>query len=313
MSISVIIPTYNGEETLRELLAVLHFQTLPCDEILVADSSSSDGTVEVCREHNAHVVTIPQSDFDHGGTRTMLAQKAKGDILVFFTQDAIPTTRDALEKLVRPIARDRGVGASYGRQLPRKNAGFSEAYLRTFNYPEVSVIRDYSDRDRFGIKTIFTSNSFAAYRKSSLQSVGWFKNGLIFGEDTCTVGRLLQSGLKIAYIGDAAVIHSHDYDLNEEFRRSFDIGVLHASEKELFEDFGKAESRGKEFVRSGLHILWQKKQIADMMDFILRIGVKFVGYKVGRNYRKLPSAMVPAMSLNRGWWEKKNNSDQSDS
>lgn len=305
MRLSVIIPTYNGEETLRELFAVLHFQTITPDEILVADSSSTDRTVQVCEEHNAEVTVIPQDEFDHGGTRTMLAQKAKGDVLVFFTQDAVPVTRDALEKLIEPLKDDPNVAASYGRQLPRKDAGFSEAYLRTFNYPEESSIREYSDRSRLGIKTIFTSNSFAAYRKSNLEQVGCFKNGLIFGEDTCTVGRLLQGGFKIAYVSDAAVIHSHSYDISQEFRRSFDIGVLHTVEKELFEDFGKAESRGAEFVRSGLHILWQKKQIADMMDFILRIGVKFIGYKAGRNHTKFPSAMVPGMSLNRTWWEKK--------
>ena len=310
MSISIIIHTFNGEDTLRELLAVLHFQTIPYGEILVADSSSSDRSAEVCRGHHAKVTIIPQTEFDHGGTRSMLAKMAKGDILVFFTQDAVPVTRDALEKLVSPLRTDPKIAASYGRQLPRKHAGFSESFLRKFNYPEESAVRSYADRGRLGIHTIFTSNSFAAYRRSSLKEVGWFRSGLIFGEDTCAVGRLLQRGWKIAYVGDAAVIHSHEYDLADEFRRSFDIGVLHESERELFNDFGKAESRGGQFVRTGLQILWQKKQIADMMDFLLRAAVKFVGYKAGRNFQKIPPAVVPSLSLNRGWWEKKNTSDQ---
>lgn len=304
MRVSVIIPTYNGEETLRELFAVLHFQTITPHEVLVADSSSTDGTVEVCREHGAEVIVIAKDEFDHGGTRTMLAGKAKGDILVYFTQDAVPTTRNALERLIQPLVNAPDIAASYGRQLPRKNAEFSESYLRHFNYPQESVIRDYNDRRRFGIKTIFFSNSFAAYRKSSLEQVGFFKNGLIFGEDTCTVGRLLQRGHKVAYIGDVAVIHSHNYELFEEFRRSFDIGVLHTTEKELFDHYGKAETRGTEFVRTGLQILWQKKRFADMMDFVLRVGVKFIGYKAGRNHKIFPSAIVPGMSLNRAWWKK---------
>ena len=304
MRLSVLIPTCNGAETLRELLAVLHYQSVQPDELLVVVSSSDDGTVELVRNHGAEVTVLPRADFDHGGTRTKMAEQATGDILLFFTQDAIPRTRDAVERLIRPLMDDGNVATSYGRQLPTKHAGFAAEHLRAFNYPPDSITRSYDDRRRFGIRTIFTSNTFAAYRKSALAEVGYFKNGLIFGEDTCTVGRLLQHGYRIAYVGDAAVYHSHDYDHGQEFRRSFDIGVLHATERELFDDFGKAESRGVEYVRSGLKQLKSKKKYTEMVDFLCRAGMKFLGYKLGRNYHRLPSALVPRLSMHSGWWKK---------
>ncbi len=300
---SVIIPTYNGEETLRELLAVLYYQTVQPTEILVVDSSSTDGTVALCEAYGAKVTIIPQSAFDHGGTRSDCAIRAAGDIVVFFTQDAVPYRRDAVEKLIVPLIDDAAVAATYGRQIPYKDAGFAARHLRLFNYPPVSATRSYQDRHQLGIRTIFTSNSFAAYKKTALAEVGYFKNGLIFGEDTCTVGRLLQKGYRVAYVAEAIVYHSHEYSFVQEFRRAFDIGVLHTMERDLFADFGRAESRGVEYVKSGCSSLYKDRQYLEIADFLFRVALKFFGYKFGRHAEKLPKKLVPWFSMHRSWWK----------
>ncbi len=303
-TISVIIPTFNGEKTLDELFATLHRQTLKPLEILVADSSSSDMTVDICKRNGAKVWSISQKDFDHGGTRSFLAEKASGDIVVFFTQDATPVTRDALSLLVKPLLENETCACSYGRQLPRHDAHWNASYLRKFNYPDTSSVTTFSDRDRVGLKTIFTSNSFAAYNRDLLLEVGCFKNGLIFGEDTCTVGRLLEAGYANAYVSDAAVYHSHNYSMAEEFCRSFDIGVLHSSEKWLLNTFGKAEGIGFKYVKSAiLHLTGDRRYIL-ILSFIARTGVKLLGYKLGRIHEKLPLSLRPVLSMHVGWWQK---------
>ncbi len=309
MDLSVIIPTYNGEKSLSALFAILKKQTIQADEILVVDSASADGSVELCRKNGAEVDIIEQQDFDHGGTRTAMAKKARGNILLFLTQDALPARADAIEKLIAPLMQDQNVAMAYGRQLPNNDANFAAAHLRKFNYPSQTVIRCYEDRNTLGIQTIFTSNSFAAYRRSALAEVGYFKSGLIFGEDTCAAGRILQKGLKLTYVSEAAVYHSHNYRLLQEFKRSFDIGVLHTMEAPLFNDFGKAESRGVEYVRSGVNELLQKRQYVQTVDFVARSMMKLLGYMAGRNFDKFPDRIVPSLSLHQSWWlkEKKSN------
>jgi len=193
---------------------------------------------------------------------------------------------------------------AYGRQLPNLNAHHFAAHLRAFNYPAQSNVRGYADRKRCGFATIFTSNSFAAYRKSLLARVDYFKNGLIFGEDTCTVGRLLQEGYKVAYTSEAAVYHSHNYTLSQEFRRSFDIGVLHTTEKWLLDTYGSAEGRGKEYVLSGLHSLVAAGKYLTVFEFIVRNFLKILGYKAGRNYLVIPGKMRSHLSMNPGWWHR---------
>ncbi len=304
LSISILIPTRNGEDTLLELLAMLSVQTISIKEVLIIDSSSTDKTVEIAKDNGAAVTVVPKAEFDHGGTRTLISRKASGDLLIFLTQDAIPASKDAIEKLIAPLMTNQNIAVTYGRQLPAFNANDFAAHLRHVNYPPHSNIRDLNNIGKYGFRTIFTSNSFSAYRKSILQEVGYFKNGLIFGEDTCTVGKLLLKGYKIAYVSEARVYHSHNYTWNEEFKRSFDIGVLHTSEKWMLETFGGAEGEGVKYIFSELSSLTKKKKFHLLPAFIVRIGLKFTGYKLGRNYKFIPRWIIVHLSMHKTWWKK---------
>jgi rhamnosyltransferase len=302
--ISVIVPTLNGAETLGEFFAALKRQHVQPDEILVGDSSSDDQTVDMCRAAGAQVVTVSRAEYDHGGTRTELAKLARGKIIVFFTQDAILATRDSLELLLTPLLLHGSVACAYGRQLPGKNASPVARHLRSFNYPPESSIRKFDDRQRYGLRTVFISNSFAAYKKDRLAEVDYFKNGLIFGEDTCTLGRLLAAGHEVAYVGEAAVYHSHNYSLGDEFRRSFDIGVLHSSERWLLDTYGRAEGVGVKYVRSVFSMLLKERRYLLFPDCLLRNALKMIGYKLGRSYQQIPAAWRPVLSMHRLWWRK---------
>jgi rhamnosyltransferase len=303
-TITAIIPTCNGAETLGEFFASLKRQHRFPDEVLVVDSSSTDKTVDLCRSAGAEVAVIPQGEFDHGGTRSELARRARGEIVVFFTQDAILARRDALETLIAPLLHNENVACAYGRQLPKKNASPLAAHLRLFNYPPQSSIRTFADRRELGLKTIFISNSFAAYKKQCLAEVDYFKNGLIFGEDTCTLGRLLQVGYAVAYVAEAEVYHSHNYSLVQEFSRSFDIGVLHSSENWLLDTYGRAEGEGVRYIQSVFSKLLRERRYLLLPDCLLRSALKLIGYQLGRSHKKIPYAWRPFLSMNRLWWQR---------
>ncbi|MHB1348480.1 MAG: glycosyltransferase family 2 protein [Desulfobulbaceae bacterium] len=300
-AISVIIPTLNGGSRFGELLAGLRDQTLAPDEILVIDSGSRDETLTQAGRYGALVLSIEPRDFDHGGTRTMGAEAANGNLLIYLTQDAVPADPRALENLVAAFADDR-VAAAYGRQLPFPDATCFARHLRTFNYPERSVIRCFEDRVRYGFKTAFISNSFAAYRREALAEVGYFQRGLVFGEDTFTVAKLLRRGYCVAYAAEARVLHSHNYTVGQDFRRYFDIGVAHAAHRELLKDFGSPGGEGRRFVASELKALIREHQYPRLPESVLRNVVKLMAYHLGKRYTLLPRGMARRCSLNRGWW-----------
>ena len=302
--ISVLIPTCNGEVTIGGLLSKLAQQTLQADEIIVFDSDSEDATRALVSKWNLEIQTIDRGQFDHAGTRTAMCHQAKNEILVFFTQDAIPVSNYALEHLIAGLMQSPEIAVAYGRQLPNPAATGAAQHLRDFNYPSQSNVRRFSDRNHYGFTTIFASNSFAAYKKSALAEVGYFGSNLIFGEDTCTVGRLLKKGYSVAYVSEAEVFHSHNYSCMEEFRRSFDIGVFHTLENWLLSSYGSPQGRGKAYLLSELQSLFGEHRYMELVEFILRSAMKIFGYTCGRHHTVLPKKLCPLLSMNRRWWRR---------
>ena len=86
-----------------------------------------------------------------------------------------------------------------------------------------------------GLKTVFMSNSFSAYRFYTAKAI--------------------LAGYKVAYVSNAIVRHSHNYTAIEEFKRYFDIGVFHCKESWIREKIGGAGGEGKKFIISELIFL----------------------------------------------------------
>ncbi|RUM70894.1 MAG: glycosyltransferase family 2 protein [Sulfurovum sp.] len=302
MSISVIIPTYNAQQYLPELLASLDNQTIEF-ELIIIDSSSTDETLALVKPYTQNIITITKDEFDHGGTRTKAAKIASGEYLIFLTQDAIAYDKNTLKTLLDPF-KDPAIVAVYGRQIPHENTSLFGKHLRYFNYASTSHIRTLADKEKYGIKTTFFSDSFAAYRKSALQEVNWFKNGLIVGEDMHVIAKLFLANHKIAYCAKAKVYHSHSYTLKDEFKRYFDTGVFHTQESWILETFGKAEGEGIKYLKSEFNYLLQHHAYYRIPEFMLRTGLKYIGYTLGKKYQHLPISMIKKLSLHQQWWEK---------
>ena len=296
---SIIIPTYNASKHLPSLLNSLQKQTIKDYELIIIDSSSTDNTIEIAKSFNAHVITIDKEKFDHGSTRTIAAKKARGEIIIFLSQDVILCDETSIENIISPLNKDEQIAAVYGRQFPDRNASLFAEHLRLFNYTEKSYISEYSDKDKHGLRTIFFSNSFSAFSKDALEEIGFFKYGLIFGEDTYAAAKLILNNKKIAYESSAKVFHSHNYTICQDFRRYFDMGVFHQQENWLLKEFGKAEGQGIKYIKSELAFI---KVLYP--EFVLRIFAKYLGYKFGRHYKIWPESLNKKMSLNRSWWGK---------
>lgn len=294
---TVIIPTRDPGRGIERLFSALKGQSIR-SEILLMDSSESSVVRDLAGPLGARVVPVSKGEFDHGGTRTAAALKAGGELLIFLTQDVLPADVRTIERIVEPFGDER-VGAAYGRQLPLQGAGLFAAHLRLFNYPQESCLRSIEDRRKYGIKTPFLSNSFSAYRKSALMEIGGFRPKLIMGEDVCAGGRLLIAGYRIAYVADSAVYHSHNYSLLQEFRRYFDIGVFHDTERWLLEEFGNAEGEGGRYIASEIRFILSRRKYHLLPESFARNFLKYAGYRLGRVHDKIPAAIAKKMSMHR--------------
>lgn len=303
LTVMLCIPTLNPGKDAVALLDSIARQTFRPDHFLVMDSQSDDGAVALFESAGAQVVMIARADFNHGATRQMAVSAwPQADIVIFLTQDALLAGSADFENLLACFE-DEKVGAAFGRQLPRQNAGAIESHARLYNYSVRSRVNQFSDVAEMGIKTAFLSNSFAAYRCSALTSVGGFPDDVILGEDTYVAARMLMQGWKTAYCAEAQVFHSHDYSLWQEFSRYFDIGVFHGREPWLRREFNQPEGEGLRFVRSELAFLLHTSPLLIFSAFLRNLS-KFAGFKLGTWERHLPLWLKQCLSFNGAYWER---------
>jgi rhamnosyltransferase len=298
---ALVIPTWNAGRHWSGIQRTLRMQGIAPDHVLIIDSSSTDNTPTLARKAGYRLKTIPQVSFRHGATRQLAAELLPdAEFLVYLTQDALLSGGKALENLLEAFG-DPEVGGCYGRQLPRTEAGPIERHARLFNYSATPDLRTFEDRKTLGIRAAFFSNSFAAYRRTALDEVGGFPRHTIVSEEVTVAARMLIAGWKVAYQADATVIHSHDLTVKQEFSRYFDIGVHHAREEWILNEFGDAGGEGKAFVLSEARYLL-KSQPSLLLWATVRNASKWCAYHLGRHESYLPQSIKEVLSAQQGFW-----------
>jgi len=302
-SVDVIIPTFHSDDKLNKLLVMLCRQTVKPSRIIILHTEESPGgeqPIPNISDHNITVIPIDKKDFDHGGTRKFGASLSNADILMFMTQDAVPSDEFLIEKLLEPYE-DLKISATYARQLPNEKADLLEHYTRSFNYPKHSRVKSLEDIEELGIKTFFCSNVCATYRNSIYQKMGGFVDKTIFNEDMIMAAAMLRANYKIAYVAEAKVIHSHQYSYVQQFTRNFDLGVSHNQYMEVF--YGvKSEAEGIKFIKNSIHFLIEKKKYYLIPELIINSAFKFIGYQMGKRYDLFPKDFVKRCSMNKSYW-----------
>jgi polyisoprenyl-phosphate glycosyltransferase len=105
LHVAAIVPAYNEEATLSEVLSVL--KAVPAiDEILVVSDGSTDGTVDIARALGLRTIHLRENQ---GKGQAMAIGVAHTDapILLFVDGDILNLTGDLLERLVEPVLSGR--------------------------------------------------------------------------------------------------------------------------------------------------------------------------------------------------------------
>lgn len=198
---SIVIRTLNEARWLGEVFASLETQNLDGRpfEVVLVDSGSTDGTVEIAERHGARIVTIKKSEFTFGRSLNRGCEAARGRALVFISGHCIPTHDRWLSNLIAPLGQDR-MTYSYGRQVGHDVSKFSEHQLFRKYFPEASAVPQ---------EGFFINNANSALLKSTWVDFP-FDEELTGLEDMELGKRLVGAGDKIAYVADAPVIHIHE-------------------------------------------------------------------------------------------------------
>ncbi|MEN0617502.1 glycosyltransferase family 2 protein [Klebsiella indica] len=302
MKYYIAIPTYNGGKLWHS--AVVNIKNNAPEHTLVhiIDSGSKDDTVIIAKNHGFDVIAIDSSTFNHGGTRNQAIDNFMNDhdLVIFLTQDAIPEP-GFIENIIS-VFTDEEIVCAYGRQLPHLNANPLAQHARLFNYPSSAYIGCKEKVVDMGLKTVFMSNSFSAYRLSVFKKLGGFPSNTILCEDMYYTAKAILAGYKVAYVPEAKVHHSHNYSPIDEFKRYFDIGVFHTDEPWIRNNFGGAGGEGKRFLISEFKYLIKKAPHWIPISCMNNV-MKILGFKIGRHYKVLPKFLIKKFSMHKRFWD----------
>ncbi len=304
MKVDAVIPAYKPGHDLRELVEKLLDQTVRLGRIIIINTDREYfDEKEYLIAPAVEVVHITRHEFDHAGTRDMGLRMSDADYVLFMTMDAIPKDNYLVEKLLSGFRRADNIAVSYARQLPKKDCNRIEQITREFNYPAQSRVQTSDDIKELGIKAYFCSDVCAMYDTSIYRSLGGFKAPAIFNEDMVYAAGALDAGYAVSYCADALVYHSHNYTGRQYYRRNFDLGVSQADHPEIFERFN-VKGTGMQLVRKSLAQICRSGTPADIIRLVYYSGMKYLGFRKGKNYRKLSLKSCLKHTSDKEYWNR---------
>lgn len=226
VNVTVCILSFNYESKILPLLEKVKSQEYEGEvEIIVIDSSNDNSSLDVLKSVDGiRLESISNSEFGHGKTRNMAMSLAKGEIVAFLTQDAIPTSDKWLDNIVKPFLTNEEVACVYGRQIPYHNCNpLVASWINTAfnNISEGEVV--YHKKGDGSPGTYFNSNVNSSYRRSFFDKHVISFRDVDYAEDQLIAHSIINSGLMTAYSPHAAVYHSHSWNRSYEyFQRFFD-------------------------------------------------------------------------------------------
>jgi len=220
VAISIVIPTRNGGERLDAVLHEIYRQQIDVAfEVVCVDSASNAENLARMRRFPVRIEPIPAESFNHGLTRDLGASLTRGRVLVFLNQDAVPVDRLWLHGITQPLLRPGRYAAVQGGI--RELAARDEIFFWHSCGPRFYFTSESEDWiARHGGIGFSTVN--AALRREAWEALpfGWAP----ILEDKKWQAAAQEIGLEILDLPEAAVFHSHTYDLPALWRRAASEG-----------------------------------------------------------------------------------------
>jgi rhamnosyltransferase len=290
--VSIVLRSFNEAWALRETLPALRAQDYRNWELIVIDSGSTDGSVELIREFNPRSFQqIAPAEYMPGRVLNQGVQLARAEYVVCLNADATPQGPGWLRPLANALL-ERDVAAVFGRQTPRPDcqAVFACDYERCYGEPRESAQWDH----------------FFSMANSGLRKDIWARRGFLeelrYSEDEEYTRWWRRQGYRIVYVPESVVMHSHNYSPAQAYQRSFGEAtttarlwagdprafnwpstVLLGWLNDLRRDFQFCRRTGRiaEFQQAA-RVRWQQRR------------GRLAGFRAGRNARLLKSNAMPS-------------------
>jgi rhamnosyltransferase len=208
--VSIVMRSFNEAWALKDTLPALMAQNWTNWELIVIDSGSSDGSVELVRAAQPrHFIQIQPNQYNPSRVMNHGLRLAQSELCIFLNADATPQGSNWLRPLATALS-DPKTAAVFGRQIPRPNcqAVFASDYDRCFGPQRESASWEH-----------FFSMVSSGLRKDVWLQRG-FREDLQYAEDDEYTRWCRAQGYRIAYCAESVAMHSHNYTLRQAYKRA---------------------------------------------------------------------------------------------
>ena len=204
--VSVLLSTYNSEESIGESIDSLLSQTYKNLEILISDDGSTDSTKEICKKFQLkdERVLFSSNKKNVGLTKSLnnLAQKASGSLIA--RQDAddisLPYRIEEQIQFMKTKKLDAVTSRSLVKQNNKKRPGIS------FYIPDKLLINR---------KNPFIHGTLII-KKNVFQEIGYYDERFYFAQDYKLFYDLLNNGYKVRTLNKALYILNTENNISSE-------------------------------------------------------------------------------------------------
>jgi rhamnosyltransferase len=209
--VTIILRSFNEAWALQHTLPAIRAQNFKDWQLVVIDSGSTDGSVDLIRAfHPAHFTQITPAEYNPSRVMNHGMRIGQSPFGIFLNADATPQGPDWLGPLVNSLQNPR-VAACFGRQIPRPDcqAAFACDYDRCFGPDRESARWDH-----------FFSMVSSGLRREIWEQRG-FREDLQYAEDDEYTRWCRARGYDVVYVPDSIVMHSHNYTPAQARKRAF--------------------------------------------------------------------------------------------
>lgn len=204
--VSVLLSTYNSEESIGESIDSLLSQTYKNLEILISDDGSTDSTKEICKKFQLkdERILLFSNKKNIGLTKSLnnLAQKASGSLIARHDADDI-SLPDRIEEQIQFMNKkrlDAVTTRSLVKQNNKKRPGIS------FYIPDKLLINR---------KNPFIHGTLII-KKNVFQEIGYYDERFYFAQDYKLFYDLLNNGYKVRTLNKALYILNTENNISSE-------------------------------------------------------------------------------------------------
>jgi len=201
--VSIIVPTFNSEETIARCLQSIKDQTYSNIEVVVVDRYSSDKTVIIAEKFNARVFL---RDSERSAARNYGVVNARG-LFIFFVDSDMELTPRVIEECITMCLR-KDVDAVI--------------------IPETSIAKGFLSECRKMEKKLYIEDKFFEvprfFRRDVIQKVGGYDESLIFGEDSDLYVRIQNAGYKTCKIQAKTMHYEGELSMKEIVLKAYHYG-----------------------------------------------------------------------------------------